>query len=100
MDHEAIENKEISVPELDEAAAFLGAQLVACHAASGRCFEMSRGAGGSYEWQLKAMQTATRLMQASATAASALKRLKGSESRHTVRVEQGGRPHPQKIENK
>jgi hypothetical protein len=70
MDQETIENKEVSAPELNEASTYLSAQLVACHAAIGRCFEMLRGADGSFEWQLKAMQTAARLMQASAVAAA------------------------------
>ena len=94
---EAIENKEIFTPELDKASAYLSAQLAGCNEAIERCFKLSHGVGGSIEWQLKALQTATRLIQASAVAAATLKRMKGTESRHTVRVEQqGGDPIPKK----
>ena len=40
------------------------------------------------EMQFTVVNTATRLMQANASAASALKRLHGTESRHTVAVEE------------
>jgi len=89
MDQEAIENKEFSMPELDEASAYLREQLAECQLAIRSCFDLSKSDGNGTEYQWHAMKMATRLMQASAAAASALKRLKGSESRHTIRVEQG-----------
>jgi hypothetical protein len=41
------------------------------------------------ELQLTVVKSAVRLMQANASAASALKRLYGTESRHTVEVKEG-----------
>jgi hypothetical protein len=88
MDQEMIENKAIPAPELDEASACLREQLAECQAAIRRCFDISKG-DHVVPFQWDDMKIATRLMQASASAACALKRLKGTESRHTVRVEQG-----------
>src|ERR1700685_4577695 len=86
---EAIENKEFSAPELDEASAFLREQIAECQLAIRSCFDFTRLDGYLPGQHWDAMKIAARLMQASATAACALKRLKGTESRHTVRVEQG-----------
>ena len=94
---EAIESKEISAPELDEASAFLREQIAECQLAIRSCFDYAKSDDhASYEhWD--AMRTATRLMQASAAAACALRRLNGTESRHTIAVRhEGGDPTPKK----
>ena len=98
MDQEAIENKEFSTPEIDEASTYLREQLTQCQIAIRSCFDFSKSDGYSTQYHWDAMKMATRLMQASAAAASALKRLKGTESRHTIRIEQGegGDPTPKK----
>ena len=72
---------------LNDVAALLAEQLSACHAAAARCFAI---AGDEEDFQLPvrmdALKLATRLVQASAAAASAVKRLKGGEFHHHVTV--------------
>ncbi|HEX3945114.1 MAG TPA: hypothetical protein VHW69_13590, partial [Rhizomicrobium sp.] len=63
---------------LRDVAALLAEQLSACHAAAARCFAI---ANDEEDFQLparlEALKLATRLVQASAAAASAVKRVKG-----------------------
>jgi hypothetical protein len=72
---------------LNDVAALLAEQLSACHAAAARCFAI---ANDEEDFQLPArmdaLKLATRLVQASAAAASAVKRLKGGEFHHHVTV--------------
>jgi len=73
---------------LNDVAALLAEQLSACHAAAARCFAI---ANDEEDFQmpvrLEALKLATRLVQASAAAASAVKRLKGGEFHHHVTVQ-------------
>src|ERR1700759_541613 len=73
---------------LHDVAALLAEQLSACHAAASRCFAI---ANDEEDFQLPvrldALKLATRLVQASAAAASAVKRLKGGEFHHHVTVQ-------------
>jgi hypothetical protein len=64
-------------------------------------FDLARERIADEGGQMEAMKTATRLMQASAAAASALKRLHGTQSHHRVSVDgdkagEGGYPTPEK----
>jgi hypothetical protein len=72
---------------LNDVVALLAEQLSACHAAAARCFAI---ASDEEDFQLPArmdaLKLATRLVQASAAAASAVKRLKGGEFHHHVTV--------------
>jgi hypothetical protein len=72
---------------LGDLAALLAEQLSACHAAASRCFAI---ANDEEDFQLPvrldALKLAARLVQASATAASAVKRIKGGEFHHRVTV--------------
>jgi hypothetical protein len=72
---------------LHDVAALLAEQLSACHAAA-HCFAI---ANDEEDFQLparlEALKLATRLVQASAAAASAVKRLKGGEFHHHVTVQ-------------
>jgi hypothetical protein len=73
---------------LHDVAALLAEQLSACHAAAARCFAI---ANDEEDFQmpvrLEALKLATRLVQASAAAASAVKRVKGGEFHHHVTVQ-------------
>lgn len=73
---------------LHDVAALLAEQLSACHAAAARCFAI---ANDEEDFQLparmEALKLATRLVQASASAASAVKRIKGGEFHHHVTVQ-------------
>jgi hypothetical protein len=72
---------------LDDVAALLAEQLAACHEAASRCFAMAGDAEDlELPARLDAMKLAARLVQASAAAASAVKRLKGGEFHHHVTV--------------
>jgi len=78
-----------------DVAALLRAEIVECHQSVLDIFNFSRRTDGkiNYAVQMDAMKTATRLMQASATAANALKRLAGT--RHSVSVDKPeGDTHP------
>lgn len=78
------------VPEpdgLDDVAALLAEQLSACHAAAARCFAMATDEEDfQLPVRLEALKLATKLVQASASAASAVKRIKGGEFHHHVTV--------------
>jgi len=63
-------------------------QIEECHYAAMGVFRYARDGVADPDLQMGAMKSATRLIQATASAASALKRLYGSESRHTVTVAQ------------
>lgn len=72
---------------LDDIAARLAQQIEACNAAAARCFEISRDAESYYlNHRFDALKIATRLIQASAAAASAIKRIRGSEFHQHVTV--------------
>lgn len=72
---------------LDDVAALLAEQLTSCHEAASRCFAMAGDAEDlELTARLDAMKLAARLVQASAAAASAVKRLKGGEFHHHVTV--------------
>jgi len=78
---------------LDEIAAHLMAQIDACNDAAGRCFEISNDVDSYYlNSRLDALKVATRLIQASATAANAIKRIRGSEFHQHVTVSKGAAP--------
>jgi len=81
-------------PELDLVAKLLSQQISACHDAAMAVFKFAESAADA-DKQMSAMITATRMMHATATAASALKRLKSDGTRHTVAVERddGDTPH-------
>lgn len=73
---------------LHEVAALLAEQLTACHAAAARCFAIAQDEEDfEIGARLDALKLATRLVQASAAAASAVKRLKGGEFHHHVTVQ-------------
>jgi hypothetical protein len=69
-------------------AALLAEQLSTCHAAAARCFAIANDEE-DFEMpvRLEALKLATRLVQASAAAASAVKRVKGGEFHHHVTVQ-------------
>lgn len=72
---------------LHDVAALLAEQLSACHAAAARCFAMASDEEDfELPVRLDALKLATRLVQASAAAASAVKRVKGGEFHHHVTV--------------
>ncbi|MFL6690565.1 MAG: hypothetical protein ACJ8IR_10340 [Alphaproteobacteria bacterium] len=79
---------EAETDALHDVAALLAEQLSACHAAAARCFAI---ANDEEDFQmpvrLEALKLATRLVQASAAAASAVKRVKGGEFHHHVTVQ-------------
>jgi hypothetical protein len=75
--------------QADTIAAMLRGQIDQCHAAIARVFEYAAGMDNIH-YAHELMKTATRLMQASASAAVALKRLQGNESRHVVTVVREG----------
>jgi hypothetical protein len=82
--------------ELDLAAAHLAEELSECHAVVMAAFKFA-AAHPNPDVQLNAMQAATRMMQANAAAASALKRLKEEGGRHTFTyVHEGAPPTPKK----
>ena len=85
---------EIASSEVDLAAKQLAQQISACHDAAMGVFKFAENAADADE-QMSAMITATRMMHATANAASALKRLKSDGTRHTVAVEReaGDTPH-------
>ena len=70
---------------LDQIAALLAEQILACHDATARCFKLARDSDS-----LESLKIATRLIQASATAAAAIKRIKGSEFHQHVTISRGG----------
>lgn len=84
----AVQGAIVEPDGLNDVAALLAEQLSACHAAAGRCFAI---ANDEEDFQLPvrmdALKLATRLVQASAAAASAVKRLKGGEFHHHVTVQ-------------
>ena len=72
---------------LHDVAALLTEQLSACHAAAARCFAIANDEEDfDMAVRLDALKLATRLVQASAAAASAVKRVKGGEFHHHVTV--------------
>ncbi len=72
---------------LHDVAALLAEQLSACHTAAARCFAIAQDEEDfEIGARLDALKLATRLVQASAAAASAVKRLKGGEFHHHVTV--------------
>jgi hypothetical protein len=96
-------------PELDHAAQLLEEQLGRCHAAILGFFAMA-AADDNYDNQAEPLKLASRLMHASAAAASALQRLRGAPTRHEVvvnhaeggpaeggRVQRAGRGTPPQI---
>jgi hypothetical protein len=80
---------EASEPDgLNDVAALLAEQLSACHAAATRCFAIANDEEDfEIPVRLDALKLATRLVQASAAAASAVKRVKGGEFHHHVTVQ-------------
>ncbi len=80
---------------LDLAAGRITEQMGKCHDAIMGVFKYA-AMSKDPEVQLNAMRAATQMMQISANAASALARLKGIGTRHTVAVvRDGGEPPPQ-----
>jgi hypothetical protein len=75
---------------LDEIAVLLARQIDACNEAAARCFDVSRDTENYYlNHRFDALKIATRLIQASATAAGAIKRIRGSEFHQHVTVSNG-----------
>lgn len=86
-----VEAPEISQsPALDDIAALLTQQITASHAAAARCFARSEELENHYN-QYDALKIATRLMQASAVAANALKRIRGGEFHQHVTASHAGK---------
>lgn len=81
---------EHQTPNFDDVAAMLREEIGDCHAAARDVFHFARTPDSNYAIQLDAWKTATQLMKATAAASSALRRLYGSDSRHTVNVEKPG----------
>lgn len=81
-------NSDHSSPELDHAADMLSQELAECHACIMAVFDHAI-THKDPAVQLQSMLAATRLMQASAAAASALKRLRNPGTHHTVTVRPG-----------
>ena len=79
-------------PELERAATLLEAELDECHAAVMAVFRFA-SEHPDPKAQLEAMKAGSRMMQASASAACALKRLRSPGTHHTVTVE--SRPEAQ-----
>jgi len=72
---------------LDDLAAILAEQLSACHAAAARYFAIAQDEEDfEFDARVDALKLATRLVQASASAAAAVKRIKGGEFHHHVTV--------------
>ncbi len=90
------------VPELNRVAALLEDELDECHAAVMAAFRFA-AEHPDPKAQLEAMKAGSRMMQASANAACALKRLRSSGTHHTVTVrsdpaaEQGRVPTPENL---
>jgi hypothetical protein len=84
------ETADQKTPNFDDVAAMLREEIGDCHAAARDVFHFARTPGRKYTVQLDAWKTATQLMKATAAASSALKRLYGSDSRHTVTVDKPG----------
>jgi hypothetical protein len=87
-------------PALSHVAALLCRQIEECHQMVLSVFDLARERIADEGGQLEAMKTATRLMQAGAAAASALKRLHGTESHHKITLQhetspEGGYPTPE-----
>jgi hypothetical protein len=81
-------------PQLDRVATLLEGQIAETHS---WVMSLFRYAGNEdkplpMDVQFAVMNAATRLMQANTSAALALKRLHGTESRHTVEVREGDTP--------
>jgi hypothetical protein len=89
---EAPENSPDAPPDsgLNDIAALLAEQIAASHTAARRCFARSEEVENHYS-QYEALKIATRLMQASAVAASALKRIRGGEFHQHVTVSHEGK---------
>jgi hypothetical protein len=87
---------ESAFSEVDLAAKLLTQQISACHDAAMAVFKFAENAADA-DKQMSAMITATRMMHATATAASALKRLKSDGTRHTVAVERDERDIPHRF---
>lgn len=82
-------------PEIDQAAALLAEEIVQTHAAFLGVHQFA-SQGGDPMVQLNCMKVAARLMQAQASAALSLKRLR-SEGQHTFTyLHQGVPPTPKK----
>ncbi|HEY5337104.1 MAG TPA: hypothetical protein VIJ85_02785 [Rhizomicrobium sp.] len=77
-------------PDLKAVAAMLREQIEQCHDMARGLYDSVCAPHTTRPLQEETMKTLTRLVQASASAASALKRLKGSESRQTITVERDG----------
>ena len=72
---------------LNDMAGLLAEQLSACHAAAARCFAIANDEEDfDIAARLDALKLATKLVQASAAAASAVKRVKGGQFHHHVTV--------------
>jgi len=91
-----MEENQSKPEQFADVAALLRDEIMECHQSVLDLFTFARRTDGkiNYAIQMDAMKTATRLMQASATAANALKRLAGT--RHTVSVEKEGDTTPHK----
>jgi len=91
---EAIENKEIFTPELDKASAYLSAQLAGCNEAIERCFKRQHRMAVESAANRHALDTGQCRRRRDAQA----------DERHRIapygQDRTGGRPHPQKSENK
>lgn len=86
-----------SDPVLDQAMELLHAELCECHSAVMGAFRFAFENQDS-RVQLESMKTASRMMQASAMAASALGRLRRPGTHHTVTVRGKGRePTPENL---
>jgi hypothetical protein len=86
-----------SDPVLDQAMELLHAELCECHSAVMGAFRFGFENGDS-RVQLESMKIASRMMQASAMAATALARLKRPGTHHTVTVREKGRdPAPENL---
>ena len=86
-----------SDPVLDQAMELLHAELCECHSAIMGAFRFAFENNDS-RVQLESMKTASRMMQASAMAASALARLKRPGTHHPVTVREKGRdPTPENL---
>ena len=84
-----------ALTDVDLAAIQLAQQIGACHDSVMAVFKFAANEA-SPDKQMSAMLAATRMMQANAAAASALKRLKSDGTRHTVTVaREGGDTPPQ-----
>ncbi|HVP85265.1 MAG TPA: hypothetical protein VMS78_11125 [Rhizomicrobium sp.] len=88
-------------PELNRVAALLEDELYECHAAVMAAFRFAE-THPDPKAQLEAMKAGSRMMQASANAACALRRLRSPGTHHTVTVQsapaagEGGDTTPEK----